>query len=43
MYQRQRTCTDFRHLQPSPGCTVIDGQDVEIVESYKYLGTILDN
>lgn len=36
-------CIDFRHVQPSPDITVMDGQAVETVESYTYLGTILDN
>ena len=36
-------CIDFRRSHPSPNSTVIDGQDVEIVESYKYLGTKIDN
>lgn len=36
-------CIDFRRVQPSPDTIVIDGQTVESVESYKYLGTFLDN
>ncbi len=34
---------DFRHSQPSPVSSVINGQDIELVQSYRYLGTILDN
>lgn len=44
MYRRQRIdCIDFRLSHPSPDSTVIDGREVEVVESYKYLGTIIDN
>ncbi len=35
-------CIDFRCAHPPPVSLVIDGQSIEIVESYKYLGTILD-
>ncbi len=36
-------CIDFWCVQPSPETKMTDGQAVEIVESYKYLGTIIDN
>ncbi len=35
--------TDFRQSHPSPVSTVISGQSTELVESYKYSGTIRDN
>jgi len=33
----------FKDKGHSPDITVIDGQTVELVQSYKYLGTFLDN
>uniref|UniRef100_A0A8C1VBX2 VLIG-type G domain-containing protein n=1 Tax=Cyprinus carpio TaxID=7962 RepID=A0A8C1VBX2_CYPCA len=34
---------DFRRTPPPPTVTVIKGTDIELVETYKYLGVILDN
>ena len=36
-------CIDFRRHVPATGSTVIDGQEVESVLRYKYLGSIIDN
>ncbi len=36
-------CIDFRHHHSKPVNTKINGQDAEIVESYRYLGTVNDN
>lgn len=36
-------CIDFRRHAPATQCTVIDGQEVESVVKYKYLGSIIDN
>ena len=36
-------CIEFRCLYPNPVNTKINGQNVEIVESYQYLGIIIDN
>lgn len=33
---------DFRRLPPAPKHSVINSQDIEIVSSYKYLGTLID-
>lgn len=34
---------DFRHSRSSPVNTIINGQNIELVESYKYLGTLFNN
>ena len=39
----QEMVIDFRRQQSSPGNTVIHGEEVEVVTTYKYLGTIIDN
>ena len=36
-------CSDFRCAPPSPKKSVVNGQAVDIVTSYKYLGTIIDH
>ena len=36
-------CIDFRRHAPATESTVIDGQEVESVVRYKYLGSIIDN
>ena len=36
-------CIDFRRHHPTLEKTIIDGKEVEFVESYKYLGIIIDN
>ena len=33
---------DFRKTSPEPIASVVHGEDVEIVDSYKYLGTYFD-
>ena len=35
--------TDFRKNKTSPTPSIIHGEDVEIVDSYKYLGTVFDS
>ena len=34
---------DFRKSQSIPQPTIIGGENVEIVDEYKYFGTIIDN
>ncbi len=34
---------DFRHKSSVFQITVIKGQDIEVVEFYKYLGSLMDN
>ena len=34
---------DFRRQEHSPGKTIIHNNEVEIVNKYKYLGTIFDD
>lgn len=36
-------CIDFRRHHPTPEKMIIDVKEVEIVESYNYLGIIIDN
>lgn len=36
-------CIDFRRQPPVPHCSTIHNQTVEVVSSYEYLGTIIDN
>ena len=36
-------CIDFRKTQQSPQNTVINGDKVDFVQKYKYLGTFIDN
>ena len=36
-------CIDFRLSAPATQISVINGQPVELVTTYKYLGTIIDN
>lgn len=36
-------CIDFRHKACTPSLTNINGQDIEIVQQYKYLGSIIDD
>lgn len=43
MTKTKDICIDFRCHHPSPADTIINGQEAEIVESYKYLDTIIDN
>lgn len=34
---------DFRKTAPIPKLTVIEGTEIDLVENYKYLGTVFDN
>ena len=34
---------DFRRSVPIPQFTTIEGIEIDLVESYKYLGTVFDN
>ena len=43
MRKTKELVIDFRTREHSTGTTVIHGEDVEIVSSYKYLGTIFDD
>ena len=36
-------CIDFRRNPPAPINATVNGEIVQIVDSYKYLGTIIDN